>query len=233
MTDNIHTAINAIMQNVGYVKKKKAQGLNYTYAGETALIEAIRPEMVEQNVTMTVLNYDIIADNTYTTSKGTEMQDVKVKANIVFHHAPSGTEITVCALGEGADTSDKATNKAMTGAYKYALRQTFCIETGDDPDKERIDRATRKTAGNNGSHTVSPKSQENSTTGNVAHPGNDEDDFSNVKNKEGVLYSELSIPELSQRFNFYSKYKEPTAEQATKAAAAQYYISVKRNRAEA
>jgi len=23
----------------------------------------------------------------------------------------------------------------MTGAYKYALRQTFLIETGDDPDK--------------------------------------------------------------------------------------------------
>jgi hypothetical protein len=31
---------------------------------------------------------------------------------------------------------DKATAKAMTGAYKYALRQTFCIETGDDPDKD-------------------------------------------------------------------------------------------------
>ena len=30
---------------------------------------------------------------------------------------------------------NKAIYKAMTGAFKYALRQTFIIETGDDPDK--------------------------------------------------------------------------------------------------
>ena len=40
----------------------------------------------------------------------------------------------VKVLGDGADTGDKASYKAMTGAMKYALRQTFVIETGDDPD---------------------------------------------------------------------------------------------------
>ena len=33
------------------------------------------------------------------------------------------------------DTGDKDSNKAMTAAFKYALRQTLMIETGDDPDK--------------------------------------------------------------------------------------------------
>ena len=45
-----------------------------------------------------------------------------------------GSSITVQAVGEGADAGDKASYKAATGLYKYALRQTFCIETGDDPD---------------------------------------------------------------------------------------------------
>ena len=28
------------------------------------------------------------------------------------------------------------TPKALTGAYKYALRQAFLLETGDDPDRQ-------------------------------------------------------------------------------------------------
>src|SRR5262249_36903978 len=38
-------------------------------------------------------------------------------------------------LGEASDAGDKAAPKALTGAYKYFLRQTFLIETGDDPDR--------------------------------------------------------------------------------------------------
>jgi hypothetical protein len=37
-------------------------------------------------------------------------------------------------LGEGSDTGDKTLNKCMTAAYKYAIRQTLMISTGDDPD---------------------------------------------------------------------------------------------------
>ena len=39
--------------------------------------------------------------------------------------------------GEGADTGDKAPYKAMTGALKYALLQSFLLASGDDPEDER------------------------------------------------------------------------------------------------
>ena len=41
-------------------------------------------------------------------------------------------------LGEGMDSGDKASNKAMAIAYKYALFQVFCIPTEEmtDPDGE-------------------------------------------------------------------------------------------------
>src|SRR3990167_1905296 len=46
---------------------------------------------------------------------------------------------------------DKSVNKAMTGMLKYALRQTFLIETGDDPDtapsaQDLTPRAGRRTS---------------------------------------------------------------------------------------
>jgi hypothetical protein len=52
-----------------------------------------------------------------------------------MQHVHSDTYIDIQTTGEGADSGDKSSNKAMTGGYKYALRQVFCIETGDDPDK--------------------------------------------------------------------------------------------------
>jgi hypothetical protein len=48
-------------------------------------------------------------------------------------------EITVKVAGEGLDAGDKAPYKAMTGALKYALLQSFLLATGDDPEDERAD----------------------------------------------------------------------------------------------
>lgn len=133
---NIHTAILAVMQEVGYVKKQRSAGLNYSYAGEAALIGALRPEMVEQGIYVYVHELRNVQRSSYTTAKGAEMQVTTLEAVVRFVHAASETYIDVLSAGEGADSGDKSQNKAMTAAYKYALRQTFCIETGDDPDKD-------------------------------------------------------------------------------------------------
>lgn len=135
MSENIHQAINTIMNEVGYVKKSRSAGVNYSFAGEAALISALRPSMVENGVYMHVLEIKNITRENTTTKNGTQMTNTLISATIRFTHAPSGTSIDVAATGEGFDSGDKSANKAMTGLYKYAMRQTFCIETGDDPDK--------------------------------------------------------------------------------------------------
>jgi hypothetical protein len=134
MEKTIHEAINAVMNEVGYVKKSKAANLNYSFAGEAALISAIRPSIVEHGIYMSVDSISDIRREAYTTAKGTAMVNTIIQAVVKFTHV-SGDSITVAAVGEGSDAGDKSANKAMTGLYKYALRQTFCIETGDDPDK--------------------------------------------------------------------------------------------------
>lgn len=135
MTNNIQEAVIAVMNDVGYVKKTKSGGLTYSFAGEAALIAALRPSMVENNIFMFVSEIHDMKRENYTTAKGTAMVNTVILANVTFTHAPSNTSITVQAVGEGSDAGDKSANKAMTGLYKYAIRQTFCIETGDDPDK--------------------------------------------------------------------------------------------------
>ena len=142
MSKDIHEAINEVMQEVGYVKKQKAKDLNYTFAGEAALISALRPAMVEHGIYMHVLKIENVTRENYTTAKGTAMVNTVISAIIRFAHV-SGTYIDVASTGEGSDAGDKSANKAMTGLYKYAMRQTFCIETGDDPDKFQSDE--RKT----------------------------------------------------------------------------------------
>lgn len=132
--NNIHEAIIAVMNEVGYVQKSKAQGLNYTFAGEAALIQALRPAMIENQIVFQVSNLVKTERESYTSKHGTNMTSTVLVGKIKFTHAPSSTFIEVMAIGEGADAGDKSAPKAMTGLLKYGLRQTFLIETGDDPD---------------------------------------------------------------------------------------------------
>lgn len=143
---NIHEAVAAVMQRVGYVQKTKSPGLSYTYAGEASLIEALRPPMVENDVYCYVVDLVDVGETQFETAKGTLMNQVSLTAIVRFVHAPSQTFIDAKARGTGMDIGDKAGNKAATGAYKYALRQTFCIETGDDPDKDPSEEQTRARA---------------------------------------------------------------------------------------
>ena len=143
MTENIDTALLAIYGEVGYVQKKGKGGLNYTFAGEAALIEAVRPQMVKAGVTMRVTEILDVRHEAYQTTKGSSMNRVTLTAVVRFTHAESQTWVDCQARGEGADVGDKASAKALTGAFKYALRETFCIETGDDPDNHPSEEQER------------------------------------------------------------------------------------------
>lgn len=146
MTDkveNIYTALHAVMKEVGYVQKQSSPNLSYTYAGEAALIAAIRPSMVEYGIFVYPASIPDFRTEVYTTKSGSLMNLTRVEVIYRFLHVASQSYIDVYARGEGSDSGDKSGNKAMTGAYKYALRQALMIETGDDPDKDAsVERAS-------------------------------------------------------------------------------------------
>ena len=50
--------------------------------------------------------------------------------------AEDGSKHTIAVSGEAMDSADKATNKAMSAAFKYACMQVFCIPTEGNPDAD-------------------------------------------------------------------------------------------------
>ena len=71
-----------------------------------------------------------------TNAKGTALFYVTVRMEFDFVSAADVSTHTVVTYGEAMDSGDKATNKAMSAAYKYALMQTFAIPTEGDNDAD-------------------------------------------------------------------------------------------------
>ena len=72
-----------------------------------------------------------------TTSKGGVLIYRILTIKYTFY-ADDGSNVSVTVIGEGMDPGDKAANKAMSVAHKYALFQVFMIPTAEvvDPDVE-------------------------------------------------------------------------------------------------
>jgi hypothetical protein len=125
----------AVMAAVPYVRKHKAEHLNYSFAGEADLIASLRPAMLAHGLTVAPIGVTVLEQGRYQTLKGGLLNHVVAAVTYRLTHAPSGESEDCQVLGEASDAGDKAAPKALTGAYTYFLRQTFLIETGDDPDR--------------------------------------------------------------------------------------------------
>ena len=83
-----------------------------------------------------------------------EERQTKSGGNLMFSickmrytfYAEDGSSVQAVVIGDGMDSGDKATNKAMAIAFKYACFQTFCIPTEEmsDPDAETPEPSAKK-----------------------------------------------------------------------------------------
>lgn len=134
----IFTAISNVMREVGVVgKDSKNTSQGFKYRGIDAVMNALNPALINNKVFVvpTVLEQ---TREERTNSKGTTLIYSVCKIKFTFY-AEDGSFVEAVTIGEGMDSGDKATNKAMSIAFKYACFQVFCIPTEelmDDPDKE-------------------------------------------------------------------------------------------------
>ena len=70
------------------------------------------------------------------TKAGTPLFAVVVGVEYRIVSAVDGSSHVVRVYGEAMDSADKATNKAMSAAYKYACIQSFAIPTEGDNDAD-------------------------------------------------------------------------------------------------
>jgi hypothetical protein len=144
ITPNIDTAIEAVYKRIGYVKKtgKTVIGKSsYSYASESDLIEALRPIMVQEGITMRPHKIKKIKMKLLENINEYQKKEIicfySAKYIYKLVHAASNTSTKVEAVGLGVDKNgDKSAYKAATGAEKYALSQTFLLARGDDPEKD-------------------------------------------------------------------------------------------------
>ena len=131
----IYEAISNVMADIGAVGKNdvnKTQG--FKYRGIDAVMNAINPAMTKHNVFCTPEVLEQKREER-TSSKGGLLIYSICKIRFRFY-TTDGSYVDAVTIGEGMDSGDKATNKAMAIAFKYACFQVFCIPTEEMADSD-------------------------------------------------------------------------------------------------
>jgi len=139
MTAKIATALHAVMEACGYVQKTGKNAFHgYKYAGESDLLDKLRPAMVANGLLLLPSGKSVTGPD--------EHGNVTVAIEYTLAHKDGDIwPEKLVAFGCGNDRAkngsvgDKGVYKALTGANKYLLFKLFQIETGDDPEQD--DRA--------------------------------------------------------------------------------------------
>lgn len=149
----VYKAINAVqaeLATIGIVKaKRNSQGAGYNFRGIDDVYNAIAPLLAKHGLCILprVLARECIER---TSKQGGALFYITVEAEFDFVSAEDGTKHTVKTFGEAMDSGDKATNKAMSAAYKYACFQAFSIPTegNNDSDESETQEKTLPTLTN-------------------------------------------------------------------------------------
>lgn len=107
----------------------------YKFRGIDAVYNALSPLLAKHGLCILprVLSRQL---DERVSKKGDPVFYVTVEAEFDFVCAEDGSKHTIKTFGEAMDRGDKATNKAMSAAYKYAAFQAFAIPTEGDNDAD-------------------------------------------------------------------------------------------------
>ncbi|MBC2239795.1 ERF family protein [Listeria booriae] len=131
MTDkklSLYQKMSKVMESIEHLQKDDQVSFkttNYKAISEEKVTKSVRKALIEQGLVIFPTEQEMTREGTLTS--------VNTKYKIV--DIDSGDFEILASSGQGADTQDKGSGKAMTYAFKYLLLRTFAIPTGEDPDK--------------------------------------------------------------------------------------------------
>lgn len=150
----VYSAIAEVMAKlakVGIGKNNKNTQQGYKFRGIDDVYNALAPFLAESKLLILPRVKSRIVTERETKSGGVLFY-VVLDVEFDFVSALDGSKHTVQVVGEAMDSGDKASNKAMSAAYKYACMEAFCIPTEGDNDADAT------------THEVSPRPSAQSTT---------------------------------------------------------------------
>lgn len=141
----IYKQMSKIMAEVSPIAKaRKNVAQSYMFRGVDDVYLALQELMAKHGVFSLP---EVMAERTEdrTTQKGAALIYRVLTIKYTFF-AEDGSNVSAVVVGEGMDSGDKASNKAMSVADKYALLQAFKIPTDDpkDPENDSHDVAKKK-----------------------------------------------------------------------------------------
>lgn len=148
MSDHkIHTAMIAVMRDIEAIgKNSKNQQQGFNFRGIDAVYNELHGLLAKHGIiTLPQTGEPKVEERE--TKNGGVLRFTSIPVTYRFM-ADDGSSVEASVVGEGMDSGDKSTNKALAVAHKYALLQTFLIPTEDgmtDPDAE--------------THNLKPKAQ--------------------------------------------------------------------------
>ena len=144
---NIYEKMSAIQSELQTVKKNLSISMgknSYKAVSERDVIDAVKPLEEKYRVYSYPIHRAIEESNTLESEKtyqGNTTKTISLFLRLSTDYAfvnldKPNEQIVITTYGDGIDTGDKATGKAMTYADKYALMKAYKISTGDDPGQE-------------------------------------------------------------------------------------------------
>lgn len=138
-----------VMEESEAIEKNMSVGFgsnSYKAISEASVLNAVKPLLRKHKLILFPIKIeakDMV--DTFVTAKGESVRLMtQVKATYKIVDAESGESEILETIGNGVDTQDKASGKAMTYAYKALLQKTFCLFSGEDTDNEHSDDITAK-----------------------------------------------------------------------------------------
>jgi hypothetical protein len=135
---NLRQKLAVVRRRIGYLQKRGHNPhFNYSYVTAADIAGAVGDILAELGVVV-VPRLESISHEAVRPGRSEAEHVARVIMSYSFEDVDTAEAITIKVAGEGQDAGDKAPYKAMTGALKYALLQSFLLATGDDPEEERV-----------------------------------------------------------------------------------------------
>jgi hypothetical protein len=135
----VYAAIASVMREIGRIgisKDRKNDQQGYKFRGIDDVYNAMSGLLA--NAGLCVLPRVMSRQVTERTTKsGGVLFYVVLDMQFDLVCAEDGSRHTIAVVGEAMDSGDKATNKAMSAAFKYACMEVFCIPTEGTPDADQ------------------------------------------------------------------------------------------------
>lgn len=192
---SIYKALAEINKGIKAISKDKTnQQQGFKFRGIDDVMNELHSLFAENEV---IIFPEVLKiDSTERTNKsGGILFCVKVSVRFDFVHS-SGEKASCVLVGEAMDSGDKAVNKAMSIALKYALLQMFLIPTEDEKDPDAV------------THEVKPEPKTLVKPETQAPPQSSQTNWLEMENALEMIGQAQTIERLTDIWNTFKTFQK-------------------------